>query len=62
MRLAFRAGLCFRTIVALEEGRTRPHRRTLERLARGLNMPVADLVGPLFPPPGRPWPPERPDK
>jgi hypothetical protein len=63
MRLAGRAGQCLQTIMSQEEGRnTHPRRRTLERLARGLDMPVAELAQALFPGPGRPWPPERPDK
>jgi len=44
-QLAYRAGVSVGTIARIERGATRPTLETLERLARALDVSVADLLG-----------------
>jgi transcriptional regulator with XRE-family HTH domain len=42
--LAERAGLDLKTVARLEQGRRRPHLRTLRRLERALGLPPGALL------------------
>lgn len=44
--LAERSGLSFAVIQTLESGKTDPRRKTLEAVAAGLDISIAELLGP----------------